>query len=227
MYNSFFVTGTDTDVGKTVASVAIMQALAKSGGSVAGFKPIATKSIEMLSGLRNSDALHLQQNATVPLTYEEVNPYLFHAGCSPHIAAHLEGKKVDFDLMSAGLKKLQTKARYTLVEGFGGWRVPVCEQYTLANWVEQEKLPVILVVGIKFGCINHAHLTAEVIGYSGLKIVGWVANRINPAETHYASIVKTLEQQLEAPKIGEIPYLANITSRDLSHYIDVKMLCAH
>ncbi len=224
MYKSVFVTGTDTKVGKTVAVLAIMQALAKTGRRVAGFKPIASGSIETLLGLKNQDALHLQENANIPLLYEEVNPCLYHAECSPHIAARLEGKEIDFKLMSNGLKQLEEKTCCTLVEGVGGWRVPLSEHYTLANWVENEKLPVVLVVGIRVGCLNHASLTAEIIRHDGLEIIGWVANRISPKIEHCTSIINTLEQQLKVPKLGEIPYLPNIKYRDLSHYINLAPL---
>ncbi len=224
MTNTFFLTGTDTEVGKTVASIAILQAVAKKGLTVSGYKPIAAGCRETLTGLKNGDALRLQECSTNELTYEEVNPCLLNAACSPHIAATLEGKEIDFDLLSSGLAHLKSQSEFTLVEGAGGWRVPVTHQRTLADWVKSEKLQVIVVVGIKLGCLNHAYLTAEAIRRDGLNIVGWVANRINPGVGYYAEIVKTLETYFDAPKLGEIPYLASIKSRDLSQYIDADLL---
>ncbi|MGF1766420.1 dethiobiotin synthase [Enterovibrio makurazakiensis] len=224
MTKSYFVTGTDTEVGKTVASMAIMQAVAKAGYSVVGYKPVAAGSKETEDGPMNSDAIRLRECTTVDVDYEEVNPSLLHAACSPHIAAELENTTVDFAQLSRGLKNIQTKADFTLVEGAGGWRVPVSYDSTLADWVGQEKLPVILVVGIKLGCLNHAYLTAEAVRRDGLEIVGWVANRVNPGTEHYSDIVKTLEHHLGVPKLGEIPYMPAIKSRDLSGYIDISPL---
>ncbi|NGN96922.1 dethiobiotin synthase [Grimontia sp. S25] len=224
MNKSFFVTGTDTEVGKTVASMAVMQAVSKAGYSVAGYKPVAAGSKETEQGPMNSDAIRLRECTTVEVSYEDVNPCLLHAACSPHIAAELENETVDFSLLTDGLKNLQARSEFTLVEGAGGWRVPVTYDTTLADWVVGEKLPVILVVGIKLGCLNHAYLTAEAIRRDGMEIVGWVANRVNPGTEHYSDIVKTLEHHLKVPKLGEIPYMPSIKSRDLSGYIDISPL---
>lgn len=224
MSKIFFLTGTDTDVGKTVASVAILQACAKQNLRVAGYKPVAAGSSETLAGLRNYDAVRLKEVSSIELTYDEVNPCLLHEPCSPHIAARLADESIDFDLLSSGLHQLAEKTDLTLVEGAGGWRVPVNDELTLADWVKAEQLPVILVVGVKLGCLSHTLLTAEAIRHDGLNIVGWIANRINPGVEHYNEILKTLEIRLNAPKIGEIPYLASIKSRDLSQYIDLKAL---
>ncbi|MEZ8144224.1 dethiobiotin synthase [Enterovibrio norvegicus FF-33] len=224
MTKSYFVTGTDTEVGKTVASMAIMQAVSKAGYSVVGYKPVAAGSEETEQGPMNSDAIRLRECSTVDVRYQDVNPCLLEAACSPHIAAEIENSSVDFALLSDGLRNIQTKADVTLVEGAGGWRVPVSYDSTLADWVGEEKLPVILVVGIKLGCLNHAYLTAEAIRRDGLEVVGWVANRINPGTEHYSDIVKTLEHHLKVPKLGEIPYMPSIKSRDLSGYIDIAPL---
>lgn len=224
MNKSYFVTGTDTEVGKTVASMAVMQAVSKAGYSVAGYKPVAAGSKETEQGPMNSDAIRLRECTTVEVSYADVNPCLLHAACSPHIAAELENETVDFSLLTDGLKNLQARSEFTLVEGAGGWRVPVTYDTTLADWVVGEKLPVILVVGIKLGCLNHAYLTAEAIRRDGMEIVGWVANRVNPGTEHYGDIVKTLEHHLKVPKLGEIPYMPSIKSRDLSSYIDIAPL---
>lgn len=224
MNKSYFVTGTDTEVGKTVASMAVMQAVSKAGHSVAGYKPIAAGSKYTEQGPMNSDAIRLRECSTVDVSYQDVNPCLLHAACSPHIAAKLENETVDFSVLSEGLKALQARSDFTLVEGAGGWRVPISFDTTLADWVVGEKLPVILVVGIKLGCLNHAYLTAEAVRRDGLEIVGWIANRINPGIEHYSDIVKTLEHHLKVPKLGEIPYMSSIKSRDLSGYIDITPL---
>ncbi|MDD1783682.1 dethiobiotin synthase [Enterovibrio sp. ZSDZ35] len=224
MTKSYFVTGTDTEVGKTVASMAVMHAISKAGYRIAGYKPVAAGSKETDEGLMNSDAIRLRAASNVELAYEEVNPCLLDAACSPHIAADIEGRSVDFSVLSKGLRDIQAKADVALVEGAGGWRVPVSYDSTLADWVREEKLPVILVVGIKLGCLNHAYLTAEAVRRDGLEVVGWIANRVNPGTEHYSDIVKTLEHHLQVPKLGEIPYLCSVKSRDLSEYIDIAPL---
>jgi dethiobiotin synthetase len=131
---------------------------------------------------------------------------------------------IDFDVLSAGLEHLKSKSEAVLIEGAGGWRVPVSHTDFLSSWVKREKLPVILVVGVKLGCLSHAILTAEAIQNDGLELVGWVANRINPGTENYADIIKMLEQNLPGKKMGEIPYMPAIKKRDLSMYIDLSAL---
>ncbi|PSV47875.1 dethiobiotin synthase [Photobacterium sp. GB-36] len=224
MTNAFFLTGTDTEVGKTVSSRAILQAASQHNIQMAGYKPIASGSEETAEGLRNSDALFIQQTSPVELTYQEVNPYTFKDPVSPHLAAEREGKTIDFDVLSQGLAHLKAKSDVVLVEGAGGWRVPVTRTDFLSTWVKQEKLPVILVVGIKLGCLSHAMLTAEAIEADGLELVGWVANRVNPGVENYAEMIKMLELNLPGVKLGEIPYMPGINRRDLSSYIQLEKL---
>ncbi|MDF2152498.1 dethiobiotin synthase [Vibrio sp. CAU 1672] len=224
MIDAFFIAGTDTDVGKTVASKAILQALAEKGLSTIGYKPVAAGSEKTPEGWRNSDALHLQKAATVEAAYEDVNPYALSLPSSPHIAAKHDHVEVEFQVLSEKLAHHKECADIVLVEGAGGWRVPVSDTDGLASWVEQEKLPVVLVVGIKLGCLSHAMLTAEVIKSDGLNLVGWVANRVNPGTEHYAEIIEMLEQRIDAPKLGEIPYVPSAKRKDLGKYINVEPL---
>ena len=224
MTNAFFLTGTDTEVGKTVSSRAILQAASQRNIQMAGYKPIASGSEDTAEGLRNSDALFIQEDSTVELTYQEVNPYTFKEPVSPHLAAEREGKTIDFDVLSLGLAHLKAISDVVLVEGAGGWRVPVTRTDFLSTWVKREKLPVILVVGIKLGCLSHAMLTAEAIEADGLELVGWVANRVNPGVENYAEMIKMLELNLPGVKLGEIPYMPCINKRDLSSYIQLEKL---
>ncbi len=224
MIDAFFIAGTDTDVGKTVASKAILQALAEKDLKTVGYKPIAAGS-ELVEGeLKNSDALHLQSVATVACDYQDINPYTLKLPTSPHIAARAEGAKIDFQVLSDKLARNKAVSDVVLVEGAGGWRVPVSDSDYLSSWVKHEKLPVVLVVGIKLGCLNHALLTAEAIEADGLNIVGWVANRINPGTEHYADIIAMLEQKIAAPKIGEIPYVPSAKRKDLGKFIHIDAL---
>ncbi|MCG7496136.1 dethiobiotin synthase [Vibrio sp. Of7-15] len=226
MINALFIAGTDTEVGKTVASKAILQALAHKGYVTAGYKPVAAGCEQTEQGPHNSDALHLQKAATLDLSYEEVNPYPLMLPASPHIAAKHDDVSICFDVLSEGLAKLKEKSDVVLVEGAGGWRVPVSDQECLSRWVKKEKLPVVLVVGVKLGCLSHAMLTAEAIMQDGLEIVGWVANRINPGTEHYAEIIEMLEDKIPAPKLGEIPYVPSAKRQDIGKYIDVSELSA-
>ncbi len=224
MINAFFVAGTDTDVGKTVASKALLQALSGKGLKTLGYKPLAAGCEETPEGRRNSDALHLIKASNCEVSYEDVNPYSLLLPASPHIAAKQENVTIDFDLLSDKLEKNKSNADVVLVEGTGGWRVPVSDSDYLSSWVKQENLPVILVVGIKLGCLSHAKLTAEVIESDGLNIVGWVANRINPGTENYAEIIELLEREIDAPKLGEIPYVPSAKRSELGKYINVEPL---
>ena len=224
MIKRWFVTGTDTEVGKTVASSALLQAANRAGYRSAGYKPVASGSEMTAEGLRNGDALALQVNSGVALSYDEVNPYVFAEPTSPHIVSADEGRPIDAARLSDGLRRLEQRADWVLVEGAGGWFTPLSAEYTFADWVQQEQLPVILVVGIKLGCVSHALLTAQSIINDGLPLLGWVANRINPGLAHYAETIAALQQRIPAPLLGEIPYLPRAEQRELAHYLDISTL---
>ncbi len=224
MIDAFFIAGTDTDVGKTVASKAILNALAQKGLKTIGYKPVASDSEKTEQGMRNSDALYLQGAATVDVDYDDVNPYALELAASPHIAAKRENVVIDYDVLSEKLAQHKQHSDIVLVEGAGGWRVPVSDSDCLSTWVQREQLPVVLVVGIKLGCLSHALLTLDSIKADGLQLAGWVANRINPGTEHYAEIIEMLEQKIDAPKIGEIPYVPSVKRKELAKYIDVTPL---
>ncbi len=224
MIDAFFVAGTDTDVGKTVSSKAILDALNMKGLNTAAYKPVAAGSEDKGEGVQNSDAIHLRSVANVELSYEEVNPYALLLPSSPHIAAEAEGVVIDYSVLSQGLAALKAKSDVVLVEGAGGWRVPVSKDDCLSTWGKQEKLPVVLVVGIKLGCLSHAMLTAEAIQHDGLEIIGWVANRVNPGTEHYAEIIAMLEDKMPAPKLGEIPYMPSVKRKNMGKYIKLEVL---
>lgn len=221
MINAFFIAGTDTDVGKTVASKAILNALAAKGLKTIGYKPVAAGSEKTEEGFRNSDALYLQQVSTVDVSYDDINPYALELPASPHIAAKKESVEIEYSVLSDKLSQHKQNADVVLVEGAGGWRVPVSDSECLSSWVQQEKLPVVLVVGIKLGCLSHAMLALEAIKADGLEVAGWVANRINPGTEHYSDIIKMLEDKMNVPKLGEIPYVPSVKRQDLAKYINV------
>ena len=220
MFKRFFITGTDTAVGKTVVSRALLQALAASGKSVAGYKPVAKGSKETPDGLRNKDALVLQSVSSLVLPYEAVNPIAL----SEDESSVAHGCPINYGLLSDGLQRLSGQVEHVVVEGTGGWRSLMNDLRPLSEWVVQEQLPVLMVVGIQEGCINHALLTAQAIANDGLPLIGWVANRINPGLAHYAEIIEVLSKKLPAPLIGELPYLPRAEQRELSQYIDLSIL---
>lgn len=225
MTERFFVTGTDTEVGKTVASTALLQAANRAGWRTAGYKPIASGSEITAEGLRNSDALALLHNSNVALSYEEVNPYTFEEPTSPHIVSKDEQRAIEPAILSAGLGALEDKAEWVLVEGAGGWYTPLSSTYTFADWVKQEQLPVILVVGVKLGCINHAVLTAQAVAQAGLPLVGWIANDVIPPGKRHAEYMETLTRMIPAPLLGEIPWLGqDPQSAEPGQYLDLTAL---
>jgi dethiobiotin synthetase len=205
----WFVTGTDTEVGKTVASCALLQAAARAGWRTAGYKPVASGSRMTSEGVRNGDALALQRHSTLTLDYDQVNPLAFLEPTSPHIVSREEGRPIEFSQLSAGLRVLEQQADWVLVEGAGGWFTPLSERRYFSDWVVEEQLPVILVVGIKLGCINHALLTAAAVQSAGLRLAGWVANNVQQPGRRHAEYLATLRERLPAPMLGEIPWLTD------------------
>ena len=213
MSKCYFVTGTDTEVGKTVASCALLQAAKAAGYRTAGYKPVASGSEKTPKGLRNSDALALQRNSSLQLDYATVNPYTFAEPTSPHIISAQEGRPIESLVMSAGLRALEQQADWVLVEGAGGWFTPLSDTFTFADWVTQEQLPVILVVGVKLGCINHAMLTVQAILHAG------------PPGKRHAEYMTTLTRMIPAPLLGEIPWLAeNPENAATGKYINLALM---
>lgn len=224
MSEKWFVAGTDTEVGKTFTSCVLLEAAGRAGKSTAGYKPVASGSEWLAGELRNGDALALQASSSVPLSYQEVNPFVFAEPTSPHIVARAEGRPISPDVMSAGLQSLSHKAEWVLVEGAGGWFTPLSDDLLFADWVVQERLPVILVVGIRLGCINHALLTQLAIRQAGLKLGGWVANDIQPPGARHQDYLRTLASLLAAPMLGEIPYSPATSPDELAHLLDLSRL---
>lgn len=221
----YFVTGTDTEVGKTVASSALLQAARLQGFITAGYKPVASGSEMMPEGLRNSDALALQRYSSLPLAYQAVNPYTFAEATSPHIVSADEQRPIDFAVLSAGLRLLEEEAEWVLVEGAGGWFTPLSDEHTFADWVTKEQLPVILVVGVKLGCINHAMLTAQAVKQAGLRLAGWIANDVVAPGKRHQEYLATLKNVLPAPFLGEIPWLAEgAENAETGRYLDLSVL---
>jgi len=222
---SFFITGTDTGVGKTFFSCALLHAAANAGHSTAAIKPVAAGAEPMDEGLRNDDALALQAACTLPLSYGEVNPFCLPAPLSPHLAAAEAGRRLHADRIVGFCQGvLMQRAALTVVEGAGGWRVPINDNETLADVAKRLRLPVIMVVGLRLGCLNHAMLTAEAIGRDGLTLAGWVANTLDPAMLSRDGNIATLERELMAPMVADIPWFPVGRAREAASLIDLSVL---
>ncbi len=204
--NSIFVTGTDTEVGKTRVSVALIELLQKQGDIVAGMKPIASGCDATELGLRNDDALQLSQQANIDFPYDLINPYAFEPAIAPHIAARQMGTEIELAKIKENFLQIKQQSDIVVVEGAGGWLVPINASQTMADLAIALDLPIILVVAIRLGCINHALLTVKAIEDSGLILQGWVANQIE-ANAQAEDIIKTLKQAITAPCLGCVPRL--------------------
>ncbi len=220
-----FVTGTDTDVGKTFVSVALLEAARAAGLSTGALKPIAAGCEESPDGWRNPDAVALQQAATLDMAYEEVNPVALPDAIAPHIAAQRAGRQLQAERITGFCRgAMMRRADLWLVEGAGGWRVPLNPRESLATIAQNLQLEVLLVVSMKLGCINHALLTAQAIASDGLRLAGWVANVCDATMDAYDDNLATLKTLLPAPCVGEIPYIASADPIAASRFIDLDRL---
>lgn len=206
MNQGFFVTGSDTEVGKTVISVGLINQLQQQGLRVVAMKPVASGCEMTAQGLRNEDALALRAAADIKVTYEQMNPYAFAPAIAPHIAAQQADTEIDLQRLADVYQQLQQQADATVVEGAGGWLVPLNDNQTIADLAVQIKLPVVLVVAIKLGCINHALLSAQSIRSSGLELAGWVANDFL-GDSQNAAIIDAINSRIGAPCLGVVPRL--------------------
>ena len=206
----FFVTGTDTGVGKTLVSAALTRALVARGLRVAVMKPIASGSDLTPQGLRNSDALTLMAAANMTAPYEIVNPYCFRPPISPHIAAYEAGVTIDLTLLRSRFDALAAASDCVIVEGAGGWLAPISETATMADLAAALAQPVLLVTGLRLGCLNHALLTRESLRTRGLAFAGWVANAIDPHFERSAENLATLIARLGEPPLACVPFLAQL-----------------
>jgi len=225
MSAAFFIAGTDTEVGKTTIAAGLLCAARRQGLSTAACKPVASGSENTADGLRNSDALALLGQCSLPLNYNEVNPLAF----APAIAPHLAAREAGIELTAAGLlgpvrHVLDQGADFTVVEGAGGWRVPLGDGGFLSDLPIALGLPVILVVGVRLGCINHAVLSAEAIERDGLKLAGWVANIVDPETSRLDENLATLTQLLAAPCLGRVPRLADAAAESVAVHLHLAHL---
>lgn len=225
MSAAFFIAGTDTEIGKTTVAAGLLHAARLAGLSTAASKPVASGCVPTPAGLRNEDALALLGECTLPLAYDEVNPLAFAPAIAPHLAAREVGVELDLAALEGPVRRIIGKgADFTLVEGAGGWRVPLAGRASLSDLPIALGLPVILVVGVRLGCINHALLSAEAILRDGLPLAGWVANLVDPATSRLEENLATLAERLPAPCLGRIPRLAALTPAAVAACLDLAPL---
>ncbi|MDH3980475.1 MAG: dethiobiotin synthase [Gammaproteobacteria bacterium] len=219
--HGFFVTGTDTGVGKTAVALGLMHHLQVQGDRVAGMKPVASGCEPAPSGLRNADALQLLRQSSVAMEYALINPYAFAPAIAPHIAAQQAGVRIELDTILSAYAQIAGQVDRVVVEGVGGWQVPLNERDTLADLARKLELPVILVVGMRLGCLNHALLSAAAISHAGLQLAGWVANRLPPEPDCVEENINTLESRLSAPLLGIVPVLDTPGASETAEHLAV------
>lgn len=222
---AFFVTGTDTEIGKTLVSSTILHCLAKRGLKSVGMKPVAAGAFLQDGVWCNEDVMELQAASNVEISSALTNPYLFKPPIAPHIAAQLAGESIRLGTILECYQQLTTLADAIVVEGVGGFYVPLNEQDNTADMAQQLNLPVILVVGMRLGCINHALLTAAAIAARGLTLAGWVANNAQEEMPYLSDNVRAIQERLSSsfctPLLGCIPWLKKPTPVAAESYLDL------
>lgn len=208
MVKKFFIAGTDTEVGKTYVSNCLLKTFNKVKKSTIGFKPIASGGYRKDGIVVNEDALQLIDNSSIKLPYQQVNPFSFIEEAAPHIASEKNNIVVNLEFMTKNITNSinQVSPDVAIIEGAGGWHTPINAKQSLSDFVKLMDLPVVLVVGIRLGCLNHSLLTVEAIKNSGIKLKGWVANIINPEIEYLQENIDTLKERIWEPMIGVVPY---------------------
>lgn len=225
MSQAYFIAGTDTDVGKTTIATGLLRAAHHLGRSTLAAKPVASGCTVSPKGLRNSDALALIDESSIKLPYEQVNPFAFEPAIAPHVAAREAGVALSVPTLRDAMQQILAHgADFTLIEGAGGWRVPLSDHANLSDLAVALKLPVILVVGVRLGCINHALLSAEAIARDGLQLAGWVANIVDPRTARLEENLASLAERLPAPCLGRVPWLKSVGAEAVAGHLDLDLL---
>jgi len=223
---ALFVTGTDTGVGKTRVAAALCRGLAARGIRVAAMKPVASGCALTPEGLRNEDALTLLAAMNVRARYSDVNPYAFAPAIAPHIAAREAGVDIDFNVLDRAYERLRMQSQALIVEGAGGWLAPLDSSRAFADLAVHWRMDVVLVVGMRLGCLNHALLTAESIERRGLRLRGWVANSIDPKFERLPENMSSLEGRMAAPCLGIFSFEPHADPKTLARALAVDALAS-
>jgi dethiobiotin synthetase len=222
----YFITGTDTGVGKTLIACAILRHFARQGRRVAGMKPIAAGTSAGAGVWRNDDVAALAAASTVKVEREDVNPYCFELPVAPHIGADEASIVIDITVIERSFASLRAVADIVVVEGVGGFLVPLNAREDGADLAARLDLPVILVVGMRLGCLSHALLTAEAIAARGLRLGGWVANCIDPKMAKAEENLAALRERIDAPLLGKVPFLSRVDAELAAKALDLDPLAA-
>jgi dethiobiotin synthetase len=221
---SCFVTGTDTEIGKTLITSALLHALGAAGVRATGMKPLAAGA-ELRDGVwHNEDVDQILAAAPLQLPRELTTPYLLRTPAAPHLAAQIDGVTIDPKKILDCYTQAKAQAEAVVVEGVGGFRVPLTATYDTADLARDLGLPVVLVVGLRLGCISHALLTAEAIAARGIRLAGWVANTVDPAMGHMAGNIEALKQRLPAPLLGHVPRFAQPSAAAAAACLNLSLL---
>ena len=220
----YFITGTDTGVGKTWATLALMKAMQNKGKIVVGMKPVACGCKETRDGLRNDDAVKILKQSSQSLNYKTVNPYAFQHAIAPHIAAGLGGVMIDIEKIADEYDKLINDSDCVLVEGIGGWCVPLGGDIMLSELVNRLDLPVILVVGLRLGCINHALSTVRAMRTDGVNLCGWVSNQLDKDYLFTQETIDTLKKRLACPHIADLAYMKDFEPDKMLDRINLSLI---
>jgi dethiobiotin synthetase len=218
---NYFITGTDTGVGKTLASCALLHGFAAQGKSVVGMKPVAAGCAD---DSQHEDVRQLRAASNVLASGGQINPYCFVQAVAPHLAARFVGIRINFARIVESFSELNAQADVVIVEGVGGFRVPLNDEQDSADFAVQLGLPVILVVGMRLGCLNHALLTAEAIAARGLTLAGWVANVPEAGMAMLNENIAALQQRIHAPLLGIVPYLEQPDAREAASFLNLALL---
>lgn len=218
---NYFITGTDTGVGKTLVSCALLHGFAAQGKSVAGMKPVAAGCDDRG---QHEDVRQLRAASNVLASGGQTNPYCFVRAVAPHLAAQFAGVRINFERIAESFSEMNAQADVVIVEGVGGFRVPLNEEQDSADLAVQLGLPVILVVGMRLGCLNHALLTIEAIAARGLTLAGWVANVPELGMVMLDENIAALRQRIRAPLLGIVPHLAQPDAREPASFLNLDLL---
>jgi dethiobiotin synthetase len=219
---NYFVTGTDTGVGKTLISCALLYAFAAQGHRVIGMKPVAAGGCD--DNDHNDDAKSLRAAGNVQASFGQINPYCFAHAVAPHLAAKFAGVSINLDRIVQSYSELAAQADVVIVEGAGGFKVPLNDHQDMADLAMQLELPVILVVGMRLGCINHALLTADAVAACGLRLAGWVANSVDANMAMRDENIATLKLRIKAPLLGVVPHQALPDAKEAAKELDLQSL---
>ena len=220
--HSFFITGTDTNIGKTAITCSLIAKCIEEGFRAGGMKPVAAGCHIENGYMISDDVKKIIEVSNVDLNIKEINPYSFELPIAPHIS--FKSNEIDIHLIKKYLRSFENKMDYLFIEGVGGYAVPLTKTFTTADLVENLDIPVILVVGMKLGCINHALLTVESILNKKQKLCGWVANRIDGDMQAYEENFSFLKEKIKAPCLAEVPYFKDFDPYKASKFIDINKL---